>query len=174
MVNEEQKPGIEAKVDMPLTKTVTCKTGNVFVIGRPRMKHRHIIAKVIKVLQGIYGTMEKGGTDEIVVGVAKAMGITIEELSKIELQDLPEEHRAKLMNIKDEDVPIEQVADIQNEAIFVCLLEAPFPWNPKTSTLEDLEENLDYGDSWELLQECTPYIVNSFPRGSDRKKSQSA
>ena len=171
MTDEDKKPANKPNEEMPLTQTVVCATGNTYLIGRPRMKHRHIIAKVIKVLQGIYGSMEEGGVDEKVEQVAKSMGITVEALSKVKLQDLPEEHRKTLMSIEDEDVPIDQVAEIQIEAIFVCLQEAPFAWNPKTSTLEDLEENLDYGDGWELLRECTPFIVNSFPRGSDRKKS---
>ncbi|MCK5641323.1 MAG: hypothetical protein KAJ19_11015 [Gammaproteobacteria bacterium] len=166
----EKKPGNEPDTKMPLTKTVNCATGSVYTIGRPRMKHRHMIAKVIKVLTNIYGSMQNSGVDESVAEVAKEMGITVEQLSKIELHDLSKEHREKLMKMNEDDVPIDQVAEIQNEAIFVCLQEAPFDWNPKTSTLEDLEENLDYGDSWELLRECTPFIVNSFPRGSDRKK----
>lgn len=167
-IDEETKQ--VTKEDMPITKTILCKTGNEYTIGRPRMKHRRIIAKVIKVLQEIYGFMSEGGVDDMVVEVAKDMNISVEELSKIELQDLPDEQRKKLVQIRDEDVPIDQVAEIQNEAIFVCLIKAPFDWDTKTSTLEDLEENLDYGDGWELLRECTPYIVNSFPRGSDRKK----
>lgn len=166
-MDEEKKSRLG---NLPPTKEITLESGQ-YIIGRPLMKHRREVAKIVTELQKVYSSLSSAGSDDVIVEAAKKMNISVEEMSKMELEDMPDDVRKMLFEkISEEEIPLEAIAEFQLEAIYICLKKAPFAWDPINGTAESIERNMEYTEGFQLLQECIPYIMDSVVRVRDRKK----
>ena len=162
----------EQATRLPTTKTVISEaSGREFVIGRPLMKHRRQIAKVVTALQHLYADMVRTGVDDGVEKVAQEMGITVEELAQKPMEEIPPDLRAALIEDDIDEGEFEKITDMQLDIIMVCLKEAPFEWDPITGTMEQLENSMEFGEGVELMRACIPYIIRSVPTEAQKKAS---
>lgn len=160
------------KIELPATKTVMVEsTKREFTIGRPMMRHRKEVAKIIRGLQEVYADMAGSGAEEVIEKFARESGKTVGELSESPLEDLPKELKEELMKLNSESISLEKLAEFQLDIVYICLKKAPFDWDVKTGTAEDLESLIEYAEGFELMRSCVPYIVASIPTAREKKQS---
>lgn len=134
----------EQKKMEPPPEVYTTKRGREFHFGKPGLKHRAIITKVLRVMS------EEHADYDAIIACAKARGITVEEFTELSEEEYTEEEQRKILinsSTKDNVEFAAKANEIITEVLFATVKKAPFPFE----TIHQFEEKMDdYGEALEL------------------------
>jgi len=149
---EAQDGGVEDTFTPP-PKEVTTARGRAFEFGKPALKHRATITKVLKVMQS-----QKADYDEI-VKCAKARNLSVEEFVKIDEHELTEDEKRAILGSKDNSLDVEfanAMNDILTECLYATIKKAPFNF----TTMDDFESKMDdYAEAVELFPIAARWVA---------------
>jgi hypothetical protein len=133
----------------------TTKRGRAFVFGKPALKHRGIITKVLKLMAA--QTADYNG----IIECAKKRGMTMEQFLKLDETDLTEDEMRAIMKKSDllNNMDFaETMNDVLTEALYATIKKAPFLFD----TMKDFEDKMDdYGEAVELFPYAIKWIAQS-------------
>lgn len=151
----EQSEEVASKLKTPPPSEYTTQGNRVFVFGKPALKHRKTIMKVLKALR------EPAADYDAILKCAKDRGMELEDFLKLEESDYTvEEKRAILKDssVDDNFKYAELMSDILTETLYATIKAAPFNF----TTLEDFEEKMDdYGEAVELFPIAVKWVALS-------------
>lgn len=137
----------------PPPREYTTARGRLFEFGKPALRHRKIITKVLNL-------MAKPTADyDAIIQCAKKRKMSVDDFIKLDETELTE---AELKAIVKESSPAKnaEYADMMNdilaEVLFATIKKAPFQFG----TLEELEERMDdYGEAVELFPIAVKWVA---------------
>ena len=149
----KNKSNDEYGLKTPPPREYTTARGRLFEFGKPALRHRKIITKVLKL-------MSKPTADyDAIVKCAKNRKMSVEEFIKLDENQLtPDEMRLILKDSSPEKNA--EYADMMNEILSECLFatikKAPFQF----STIDELEDKMDnYGEAVELFPIAVKWVA---------------
>jgi len=163
--SESQKKPESLTPKTPPPSEYTTKRGRVFHLGRPALKHRKIVTKVLKAASA------QSADYQGIIECAKKRGISIEQFVALEESELTPEELTKVLRAPLENVQwAEMMNDILTEALFATVRKAPFPF----ASIEQFEEGMDdYAEAVEMFPIAVKWISLSAKdmtgRPEDRK-----
>jgi len=134
---------------------VTLPNVGDFVFGRPKLKHRKLVAKILKSIQPSPETTKQ------LKMIADTHGVDVDELDTVDEDKFSETEKEILSSNND----IEKVSDLLTEILLCTLKESPF----KTINATVLEEELEYTDAIKLMQPGIFAIKEGMLSLADRK-----
>ena len=140
----EAQDGGEEDNFTPPPREYETKRGRVFEFGKPALKHRNTITKVLRVMQA-----QKADYEEI-IKCAKARGMTVEDFVKLNENELTDDEKRAITGSGDcLDVEFANAMnDILTECLYATIKKAPFQFE----TMEELERGMDdYTEAVELF-----------------------
>jgi hypothetical protein len=155
---KEKETELESVIaDLKTPPPVEYKTsrGRDFVFGKPALKHRGTITKVLKLMAS------QTADYDAIVKCAKAREISLEQFLKLDEKDLTEDEKRAILKRSDmvENLSFaDTMNDILTESLFATVKKAPFLF----TTMADFEEKMDdYGEAIELFPIAIKWIAQS-------------
>lgn len=154
MVDEkETKPDNEYGLKDPPPREYTTKRDRVFEFGKPSLRHRKIITKVLKLMA------EPTADYDAIVKCAKKRKMTVEEFIKLDENELTKDELKLIIKDSDPKKNVEY-ADMMNEilaeVLFATIKKAPFQF----VSLDELEDKMDdYGEAIELFPIAVKWVA---------------
>lgn len=160
--DEKTEQKIEQKTEVtkedlkaPPPTEYTTKLGRVFQFGKPALKHRTMIMKVLKMMAN-----ETADYDAI-IKCAKDRGLSVEQFLKLDETELTKDEIKSILK-KSELIDSLEFADSMNEvlteALYATIKKAPFTFE----TIKDFEEKMDdYSEAIELFPIAIKWVAQS-------------
>jgi hypothetical protein len=152
-IEEKKTQIIELKTPPPVEYRTT--RGRDFVFGKPALKHRSTILKVLKLMAS--QTADYDG----IIKCAKTRNMSMDEFLKLDEKDLTEDE--KRMILKGSDIIAnlsfaETMNEILTESLYATIKKAPFLF----TSMNDFEEKMDdYGEALEMFPIAIKWIALS-------------
>ena len=171
MKNEkETKATDEYGLKTPPPREYTTARGRLFEFGKPALRHRKLITKVLKFLS-------MGSIDyDSLVTCAKKRKISVEDFTKLKETELTKEELEVITNM---DTPAKKAefTEMMNEILAEVLL-ATLKKNvsgkmvPRFESIDDLEIEMDdYGEAVELFPIATKWVAIASNEGNANRKN---
>lgn len=143
----------ELKIPPPVEYTTS--RGRAFVFGKPALKHRNTILKVLKLMSS------QTADYDAIVKCSKKRNITVEQFLKLDENDLTEEEKRGILKGSDMDNNMafaETMNEVLTEALYSTVKKAPFLF----TTQADFEEKMDdYGEAMEMFPIAIKWIAQA-------------
>lgn len=149
MSEKSEQSKDETGLKTPPPKEYTTARGNAFVFGKPALKHRKIIVRVLKLMQ------EPAADYEEIIKCAKARKMSVGDFVKLPEDAFTEEEKRAIIK---QDTPenklkfADMMSEILTEVLYATIKEAPFQFD----TIDDLESKMD---DWSEAVELFPIAV---------------
>ena len=150
---EGQKNNNEYGLKDPPPREYETARGRLFEFGKPALRHRKIITRVLKLMA------EPTADYDAIVKCAKKRKMTVEDFIKLDEKEFTEAEKKAI--VKDSD-PAKNVeyADMMNEilaeVLFATIKKAPFQF----VSLDELEDKMDdYGEAVELFPIAVKWVA---------------
>jgi len=151
--NEEEKQKSEYGLKDPPPREYTTARGRLFEFGKPALRHRKVVSKVMKFMAA-----PKADYDGM-LKCAKKRKITIDEFIKLDETQLTEDELRMVMKDSDPGQQAElteYMLDILVDVLFSTIKKAPFQF----STIDELEAEMDdLGESIELFPIAVKWVA---------------
>lgn len=152
-MRDENKTNNEYGLKDPPPREYTTARGRLFEFGKPALRHRKIITKVLKLM-----SVPKADYDAI-VECAKKRKISVDDFIKLDETQLTKDEMKSIMKDSDPAKNVE-FADMMNEVLaevlFATIKKAPFNFE----TLDELEDKMDdYGEAVELFPIAVKWVA---------------
>ena len=153
MKDNEKKNDNKFGLKDPPPREYTTARGRLFEFGKPALRHRKIITRVLKLMS------EPTADYDAIVECAKKRNMTVEEFIKIDENQLTEDEMRTIMKDSDPKKNVEyadMMNDILAEVLFATIKKAPFQF----TTLDELEDKMDdYGEAVELFPTAVKWVA---------------
>lgn len=151
--NETAQIVNELKTPPPVEYTTA--RGRAFVFGKPALKHRNTIMKVLKLMSNQTADYAE------IVKCSKKRNISLEQFLKLDENDLTDEEKRAILKGSDTGSNMmfaETMNEVLTEALYSTIKKAPFLF----TTQADFEEKMDdYGEAMELFPIAIKWIAQS-------------
>lgn len=151
----EQKEDGSGLLRNPPPSTHTTKRKRTFEFGKPSLKHRKIIIKVLKIMK------EPAADYNAIIVCAKARKMSVDEFCKIDEEALTEAEKRAIMkhsSLEDNLQFAESMNDILTEVLYATIKKAPFEYK----TMEEFESKMDdYAEALEMFPIAIKWIALS-------------
>lgn len=154
MVDEkETKNNNEYGLKDPPPREYKTARGRLFEFGKPALRHRKIITRVLKLMA------EPTADYDAIVKCAKKRKMTVEEFIKLDEKEFTKDEKRAIVNDSDPAKNVEY-ADMMNEilaeVLFATIKKAPFEF----SSIDELEDKMDdYGEAVELFPTAVKWVA---------------
>ena len=151
---QETKPN-EMELRTPAPVEYTTNNGRTFVFGKPALKHRNTIMKVLKLMAN------QTADYDAIIKCSKERGISLEQFIKLDESELTDDEKKAIIR-KSEMVDNLEFAEVMNdvltEALYATIKKAPFLFE----NIKDFEEKMDdYAEAMELFPIAIKWIAQS-------------
>lgn len=152
---EETKNELEGFGFKTLPREYVTKRGRTFEFGKPALKHRKIVSKVIKLMA------EPKANYDGIIQCAKNRGMSLEQFLQLDEREYtPEELRIMVgeSGIEKNAEFANLMNDILTEVLYATVKKAPFVFED----ISDFEEKMDdYAEAVELFQVGVRWIAKA-------------
>jgi len=153
MTEDTKEQSMEKLLKTPPPSEYKTGRGNVFMFGKPALRHRKIVMKVLKIMR------EPAADYNAIVECAEARGLTVEQFIALKENELTKEELQKIMKHSTLDSNIsfaESMNEILTEVLYATIRKAPFQF----SSLEEFENLMDdYGEALELFPIAIKWVA---------------
>jgi len=152
---EEKKDDGSGLLRNPPPSTHTTKKNRTFEFGRPSLKHRKIIMKVLRIMK------EPAADYNAIIECAKARKMSVDDLCKLDEKEYTDAEKRAIMKrstLGDNLEFADSMNDILTEVLYATVKKAPFIY----TTLEEFENKMDdYAEAVELFPIAVKWIALS-------------
>ena len=155
---QEQEPETQEQImdlKAPPPVEYTTSRGRAFVFGKPALKHRNTITKVLKMMSS------QTADYDAIIRCAKARKMTVEQFISLDETDLTDDEKRAILNKSstNENLDFAQVMnDMLTECLYATIKKAPFLFE----SMKDFEEKMDdYGEAVEMFPIAIKWIAQS-------------
>lgn len=152
---KEKEDELAAALKTPPPTEYTTSRNRVFHFGKPSLRHRRTVVKVLKIMQ------EPAADYKAIVACAKERGMELEEFLKLDESDYTEDELRRMIKKSSADFNImfaDMMTEVLTEVLYATIKKAPFQF----TTIESFEEGMDdYAEAVELFPVAVKWVAQA-------------